>query len=67
MPLEAVMPAEPVMAAEATVWPAEGVPTPTAVAPAAVAPATAVAPAPVRVHGRAADNEQCCDQCGQPN
>jgi len=54
MPLEAVMPPEAVMAADATVRPAEAVPTATAVAPA-------------RVRGRAADEEQRCDQCGHPN
>jgi hypothetical protein len=52
--LEAVMALEAVMTADATVRPAEGVPTATAVAS-------------VRVHGRAADEERCCDQCAQPN
>ena len=62
MPLEAVMPPEAAMAAEATVRPTEGVPTATAV------PTTApTATAPVRVRGHAADEEQCCDQRGQPN
>lgn len=62
MPLEAVMPPEAAMAAEATVRPTEGVPAATAV------PTTApTATAPVRVRGHAADEEQCCDQCGQPN
>ena len=62
MPLEAVMPPEAAMAAEATVRPTEAVPTATPV------PTTApTATAPVRVRGHAADEEQCCDQCGQPN
>jgi len=34
--------------------------------PAATAVPT-TATAPVRVRGHAADEEQCCDQCGQPN
>src|SRR2546421_3380219 len=54
MPLEAAMPLEATVAADAPVRPAEAVPTATAVAP-------------VRVGRRAAEKEQCCDQCRQPN
>ena len=68
MPLEAVMRPEAAMAAEATVRPTEAVPTATPVPTATAVPTTApTATAPVRVRGHAADEEQCCDQCGQPN